>query len=70
MSFLENRRLIDMNDPRNEEIIKALQTMKNDYLDRLLSEDAKFQLHDVESFRHKLLRSRINDPHYAAHPIP
>jgi hypothetical protein len=32
--------------------------MKNDYLDRLLAQDAKFQLHDLTSFRHMLLKAR------------
>ena len=44
--------------------------MKNDYLEKLLSDDAKFQLHDTESFRHKLLVSRIEDPNYSKIPIP
>ena len=61
---------IDVNDPRNEEIIKKLKTMKNNYLEKLLEDDAKFQLHDTESFRHKLLMSRIEDPNYSKIPIP
>jgi hypothetical protein len=44
--------------------------MKNDYLDRLLQNDSKFLLHDIESFRHKLLRARMNDPGMASVPIP
>lgn len=44
--------------------------MKNDYLDRLLALDAKFQLHDVDSFRQKLLRARASDPNYAGVSIP
>jgi hypothetical protein len=59
-----------MNDPRNEEIIRSIQMMKNDYLDRLLTNDSKYQLHDLESFRHKLLKARMNDPAYARIPIP
>ena len=44
--------------------------MKNDYLDKLLTNDSKYQLHDLTSFRHKLLRARQNDPEYAGIPIP
>ena len=44
--------------------------MKNDYLEKLLQNDSKFLLHDIESFRHKLLLSRAIDPSYAQIPIP
>jgi len=60
--MLQEQKPIDVNDPRNELIIKHMKSMKNDYLDRLLAMDAKFQLHDVNSFRHMLLRARNNDP--------
>jgi endonuclease I len=40
--LLNKQKPIDVNDPRNEEIIKAIQRMKNDYMDRLLDNDAKF----------------------------
>jgi hypothetical protein len=59
-----------VNDPRYEELLKGLQLLKNDYLDRLLALDAKFQLHDTDSFRQKLLRARANDPNYALVSIP
>jgi hypothetical protein len=61
---------VDVNDPRNEEVLKKLRGMKSDYLDHLLADDARFQLHEVESFRHKLLRSRFEDPNYSHVPIP
>jgi len=41
-TMLQEQRPLDVNDPRNELIIKHMRTMKNDYLDRLLSLDAKF----------------------------
>lgn len=41
-NLLQKQKPIDVNDPRNEEIIKAIQRMKNDYMDRLLANDAKF----------------------------
>ena len=69
-TIFQEQRPLDVNDPRNEDIIKSIQMMKNDYLDRLLTNDSKYQLHDVESFRHKLLRARQNDPEYAGIPIP
>jgi len=59
-----------VNDPRNEQILKNIRVMKNDYLQRLLDEDAKFQLHDIESFRHKLLKARMIDPNAGQLPIP
>ena len=67
---MQKQKPLGVNDPRNEEIIKSIQRMKNDYMDRLLANDAKFQLHDIESFRQKLMRARINDPNYAQIPIP
>jgi len=50
-NLLQESSRLDQNDPRNELVIKALKNMKNDYLDRLLAQDAKYQLHDVTSFR-------------------
>ena len=70
IELLRDQRAIDVNDPRTEEVLKKLQLMKNDYLDRLLSSDAKFLLHDMESFRHKLLIARKNDPRFSEVPIP
>ena len=69
-TIFKEQRPIDVNDPRNEEIIRSIQQMKNDYLDRLLTNDSKFQLHDIESFRHKLLKARKNDPAQSRIPIP
>lgn len=65
----ESNRL-DQNDPRNELVIKALKNMKNDYLDRLLAQDAKYQLHDITSFRQQLIKARQSDPDYAQITIP
>lgn len=36
-NLLQESSRLDQNDPRNELVIKALKTMKNDYLDRLLA---------------------------------
>ena len=44
--------------------------MKNDYLDKLLANDTKFQLHDCNSFRHMLVKARASDPNYSNIPIP
>lgn len=40
--LLKQQKPIDVNDPRNELIIKHMRNMKNDYMDRLLNLDAKF----------------------------
>jgi len=68
--MLQDQKPIDVNDPRNELILKKMQNMKNDYLDRLLKQDSMYQLNDVTSFRHMLLKARENDPSYAMMPIP
>lgn len=68
--MLQDQKPIDVNDPRNELIIKNMRKMKNDYIDRLYSLDEKFTLHDLESFRHKLLVARSQDPAYDGVPIP
>ena len=68
--MLDEQRAIDVNDPRYEKVLKNLQLAKNDYLETLLKNDAKFQLHDCESFRHKLLMARMQDPNYAQITIP
>lgn len=53
---------IDVNDPRNQTIIKMLKETKNDFLIRLLNNDSKNLLADVKPFRHKLLQARAKDP--------
>lgn len=68
--LLEQQKPIDVNDPRNELIIKHMRNMKNDYMDRLLTLDSKFQLNDIDSFRHMLLNSRNTDPSCSQFPIP
>lgn len=42
LTMFNEKRPIDMNDPRNEEIIRSIQMMKNDYLDTLLQSDSKY----------------------------
>jgi len=70
INLLQEQRAIDVNDPRYEDLLKNLQLMKNDYLERLLAQDANFQLHDTVSCRRKLLRARASDPNFAQVPIP
>lgn len=52
---------IDVNDPRNQQIIKILRETKNEFLVNLLSADAKNLMSDSKPFRHKLLHARQND---------
>jgi len=68
--MLESQKELDVNDPRNEVIVKHMRDLKNDYLDKLLASDAKFQQHDAVSNRHLLLKARNNDPAYANMSIP
>lgn len=46
---------IDVNDPRNEKIIKIIMEQRNEFFLTLLKEDAKNLLSDSKPFRHKLL---------------
>lgn len=68
--LLKDQTPLDVNDPRNADILNQIRQMKNDYLQKLLDQDCKFDLHDLQSFRHKLMLARISDPQYAAVPIP
>ena len=49
---------IDVNDPRNEETLKRLRFAKNEFLQKILSDDSKNQLADITPFRHLLLQRR------------
>lgn len=51
VNLLQDQKAVDVNDPRYEEVLRALRLMENDYQKKLLAEDAKFQLHDSDSFR-------------------
>ena len=53
---------IDVNDPRNEQILTVLREQKNEFLVKLFREDSKNMLSDMQPFRHKLLLSRNKDP--------
>jgi|LauGreDrversion4_2_1035121.scaffolds.fasta_scaffold30095_3 hypothetical protein len=53
---------IDVNDPRNEQILTVLREQKNEFLVRLFKEDSKNMLSDMQPFRHKLLLARNKDP--------
>ena len=61
---------IDVNDPRNERIIKFLKETKNEFLQKLLSEDSKNPLFQLKPFRHMLLDARSKDPEIARLKIP
>ena len=49
---------IDVNDPRNESIIRLLKETKNEFLIKLLKEDSKNPCHQLKPFRHMLLEAR------------
>lgn len=61
---------IDVNDPRNEMVIRMLKETKNDFLVRLLYQDSRNLLADDEPFRHKLLKARNKDVDLANKFIP
>ena len=61
---------IDVNDPRNEFIIKLLRETRNEFLVRLLSEDSKNMLSSTQPFRIKLLQARHKDPNFGKMFIP
>lgn len=52
---------IDVNDPRNQSIIKVLRETKNEFLVNLLRADSKNLMADSKPFRHKLLHARQKD---------
>ena len=52
---------IDVNDPRNQHIIKVLRETKNEFLLNLLRADSKNLIADSAPFRHKLLAARAKD---------
>ena len=52
---------IDVNDPRNESVIKIITEQRNNYFVKLLKEDSKNLLYDSKPFRHKLLQLRAKD---------
>lgn len=61
---------IDVNDPRNEQIIRKIKEHTNEFLKRLLIEDSRNLLADEEPFRHKLLKMRNMDVDLANKFIP
>lgn len=61
---------IDVNDPRNERIIRFLKETKNEFLQKLLLEDSKNPLFSTGPFRHMLLEARAKDPDLAKVVIP
>lgn len=61
---------IDVNDPRNEKIIKLIKETKNEFLIHLLKEDSKNPLAGIEPFRHKLLMAKSKDPALQNEHIP
>ena len=61
---------IDVNDPRNERIIKFIKESKNEFLIQMLMEDSRNPLSRLEPFRHKLMEARTKDPILSKVPIP
>lgn len=61
---------LDVNDPRNEQIIRVLKEQRNEFLVKLLKEDSKNLLSDLQPFRHKLIQARMKDPMIAHVFIP
>ena len=61
---------LDVNDPRNENVIRLLRETKNEFLIKLLTDDSKNNLADLEPFRHKLLQARLKDPLFSHVFIP
>lgn len=61
---------IDVNDPRNERIIKLLKETKNEFLLKLLRDDGKNPVATLKPFRHMLLEARAKDPDLAKTQIP
>lgn len=61
---------IDVNDPRNESIIKIIKEQRNEFFIKLLQDDAKNLLSDCKPFRHRLLELRQRDAELASIPIP
>ena len=68
---IKNRdKFIDMNDPRNEAVLRYLRETQNLFVKQLLKEDARNPLHNLDSFRHQLLLARKTDPAMSGVPIP
>ena len=61
---------IDVNDPRNERIIRFLKETKNHILQKLLLDDSQNPLFQLTPFRHMLLEARSKDPDLAKIIIP
>lgn len=61
---------IDVNDPRNERVIKIIKEQRNEFFVKLLNDDAKNMLFDSKPFRHKLMLLRTRDLELAKMPIP
>ena len=61
-AMLMKQLYIDVNDPRNQVILKLIKETKNEFIIKLLADDAKNLLSDVVPFRHKLLLARSLEP--------
>lgn len=68
--FYENELLLDVNDPRNYEIIEKMRNVRNRQMRKLLKNDVKFPLWDVPSLRHKLIKMKFTDPDLMQIDIP
>jgi hypothetical protein len=61
---------VDINDPRNSDILTKLKELKTRKLKDHLLRDSYFPLYDIESIRLRLLRLRQLNPDLAATSIP
>jgi hypothetical protein len=70
LKILLKQLYIDVNDPRNEQIIKIIKMQRNEFFVKLLQDDAKNMLYDCQPFRHKLMLLRARDGELSKMPIP
>jgi hypothetical protein len=61
---------VDINDPRNTNVLAKLKDMKTKKLKEFLMRDAFYPLYDVDSIRHRLLRIRQTNGDLTSMKIP
>lgn len=54
--------LVDLNDPRNDDLIEKIKTVRNNMLSNKLRDDANFPLTNTVSLRHKLIKHCLLNP--------
>ena len=69
-SVLHERTKFDVNDPRNELMVRLIKDYKNKYLKELLRKDSLNPLHYIVPSRHKLLIARLSDWDLKQEEIP